>query len=327
MSALHLARANVTKPGEVPGTGSWVHQAKLSARGSMGYFKQVKDSEAIFLAYEIENLAGNRVALRLYESKEKLLRNDWVREVQMDNKLKGAEGDLQDAHNMGTPSIANIVELNGRYSLSVQFHYYIASDIPGEGIIDFPREGGGVVDSAYPWWGATFSEINNNAIRIAKGQGKIGQRALLLPPNAKGTTLLLYEAQMAEAGEDDCGWLSWRLFLQEDGKTGGAVRLDVEMPGNLKTFANPHANVVGDYIYLGFFVPSQPFDPNPENRDLKYQKPDEYDQCAGKQSTDSRGNSITVGCETCADEPMQKAQSPANFGSMLLSVKLSDIFA
>ena len=322
MNALYLARANVTTPGDVPGTDDWVFQTKLSARGSMGYLKEIENSEAIFLAYELERPEGNRVALRLYKSKHHLLRNEWVREVQMNNELKGAghkQGDrLVKAQNMGTPSISSIVELEGRYSLSVQFHYYITSDIPGEGIIDFPQEGGGVVSDNYPWWEAKFSEDANNAIRIANAIGKIGQRALLHPSYAKDDTFLLYEAQMAEAGEDDCGWLSWRLFLHQHGKEGGAVRLNLSMPDHLQTFANPHANVVGDWIYFGFFIPSQPFRPG---------MAESYTQCNGKTSTATADQGkVTVKCETCADEPMQKAEHPANFGSMLLSVKVSDIF-
>jgi len=326
-NGLHLARATVAKPGDVPGTDDWVYHSTLSKRGSMGYFKQVQDSDAIFLAYELENHdGGNRVAIRLYASKDHLLRNEWVREVQMSNELRGS-GDqgLVKAGNMGTPSIANIVELEGRYSLSVQFHYYFFSDIPGEGIIDFPREGSGVISSAWPWWGATFNADSNNALRIANAVGKIGQRSLLHPPNAESTTLLLYEAQMANAGEDDCGWLSWRLFLHQQGMGGGAVRLDLEMPGHLRTFANPHANVVGDWIYLNFFVPSQPFDPNPDNSRTAYQPPNLYSKCDGKETKGLSGD-VVVNCPTCASEPMQNAEAPANFGSMLLSVKVSDIF-
>jgi len=198
------------------------------------------------------------------------------------------------------------------------FHYYLTSDIPGWGTIRFPTEGGGVVSENYPWAAAYFARDANNAVRMAQGVGKIGQRTELIPPGKEDKLLLLYEAQLAEAGELPWGWLSWRLFLYQVGCTGmPAAQLDLELPSHLQTFANPHANVVGDWMYLGFFVPSEPF-----NADLAAA----YASCEQERYRDAYGRWVNVQCPTCRDNPMQGASSPARHGSMLLSVKVSDIF-
>lgn len=318
-NALHLAVANVSRPGQVPGTNDWRHHSVLSARGSMGYYRQVAGSDVIFLAYELENWQGNRIALRQYNNKADLLRGYWVREVQMSRSLIGASDRRENPYNMGTPSIASITETaGGTYEIGMYYHYYITSDIPGWGTIRFPTNGGGVVSEDYSWSEAYFARDVNNAVRISQGVGKIGQRAELIPPGAADKLLLLYEAQLAEAGELGYGWLSWRLFLYQVGCSGApAVKLDLELPSHLQTFANPHANIVGDWLYLGFFIPSEPF-----NADLAAK----YRNCEQERYKDFNGRWVNVNCPTCKDNPMQGAGSPANYGSMLLSVKVSDIF-
>lgn len=318
-NALHLAVANVSSPGQVPGTGDWKHHSVLSRRGSMGYYRQVQDSDVIFLAYELENHHGNRIALRQYNNRADLLRGYWVREVQMARYVVGASDTGESPKNMGTPSIASIKQTaGGVYEIGMYYHYYHTSDIPGWGTVRFPTAGGGVVSENYQWADSYFARDVNNAMRMADGVGKIGQRTEIIPPGNEGALLLLYETQLAEAGELPYGWLSWRLFLYQAGCTGTpAAHLDLEMPSHLQTFANPHANVVGDWMYLGFFIPSEPFNG---------QVAAEYANCEQVRYRNEHGRMVNVTCPTCKDNPMQGAGSPASPGSMLLSVKVSDVF-
>jgi hypothetical protein len=304
-NALWVAQASASA-GSLPGSGAWAVVGKLSVSGSQGFVGLAQDGSA-FLAYEVEAAEGNRVAVRRYPSLAGLASasSDW-REVQLTRDVVGADGTLFTAGNVGTPSLPKI-ELNGdgTYNLQLYFHYYTTSDIPGSGNVTFPGSGEGVVSDNYGWYGA-FAADQNNAMRMAQAVGKIGQRAELA--TSAGARLQLYEAQMASAGESYYGWLSWRLLVYEVGCEGQAAgRVNLTLASQLQTFANPHAKVVGDYLYVGAFVPGEPFD---------------AEEAASYAGCDALGE---CECPSCASNPMAGAGTPAMPGSFLTSVPLSDV--
>ena len=262
---------------------------------------------AAFLAFELESSGGNRVAVRRYESLSDLASaSDAYREVQLTNKVVDADGDVIAAGNVGTPSIPTIWPFDdGTYNMQLYFHYYTSSDIPGSGNLTFPATGQGVVSDEYDWY-AEFATDQNNAMRMAEAVGKIGQRAELKA--ADGTRLQIYEAQMADDGEGYYGWLSWRLFVYEVGCEGlPAAMINMTLDANCQTFANPHASVVGDHLYVGAFIPGEGF-----NADYaaSYAGCDDLDECT---------------CPSCAANPMTGAGAPAESGSFMTSIPLSDV--
>ena len=204
---------------------------------------------------KLEADGGNRVAVRRYETLADLkAASENYREVQLTNQVVGADGEVISAGNVGTPSIPAIWPTeDGAYNMQLYFHYYTSSDIPGSGNLTFPAGDGtnGVVSRWYDWYGE-FAADQNNAMRMAEAVGKIGQRAELETDD--GTRLQIYEAQMADDAEGYYGWLSWRLFVYEVGCEGlPAAMVNLTLDANCQTFANPHASVVGDYLYVGAF--------------------------------------------------------------------------
>ena len=305
-NALWVAQARASE-GSLPGTGEWNVTGKLSTSGSMGYVALASDG-SVFLAYELEDEAGNRVAIRRYPSLADLASasSDW-REVQLTRDIVDPSGDLISAGNVGTPSVPRIeVNGDGSYLIQVYFHYYTSSDIPGSGNLTFPGSGQGIVSDAYDWYGE-FAADQNNAMRMAEAVGKIGQRAEL-QSSSSGARLQLYEAQMADAGESYYGWLSWRFLVYEVGCQGQpATVAQLTLDTNLQTFANPHATVVGDYLYVGAFIPSEPFDASEAE---SYSSCDDSDECD---------------CPSCGANPMSGASDPALPGSFLTSIPMSDL--
>ena len=302
-NALYVAQAEAVN-GSVPGKGDWIVTGKLSASASMGHVVRAPDGEQILLAYELESPSGNRVAIRLYPSLADLASGGyWLREVQLTRDVVGADGGVISAGNVGTPSIRAVTaNEDGSLALALFFHYYTSSDLPGVASVTFPATGDGVVSEWYEW-SAEFAADQNNAMRMAQAVGKIGQRAEL--DLANGGHVQLYEAQMADAGEEYYGWLSWRLFVYELGCEGQpASQLNLTLDSHLQTFANPHASVVGDWLYVGAFVPSEPFD-------------------AAK--AESYASYDSAKCPSCASHPMAGAGAPAQPGSFLVSVRLSGV--
>jgi len=315
-NALYLAQATLDHPGDVPGTGRWSPITKLSPSASMGYLKQVPGSDEVLLAFELETHSGNRIVLRLYEDRAALGANAWLKELQLDNSVTGAGSAWPtNMHNLGTPSIASVVPADcggcacAGCAVGLYFHYYTTTDLPGRGSLSFPPAASGAPEVASFSWQASFAEHENNAMRMAQADGKIGARAQL-DSTSGGGSFLLYEAQMAEAGESYFGWLSWRLLLYQRGCVGQpAAQLGLAFDSNLVTLANPHATVVGDWMYVTAFVPSEPFD---AAKAASYAECEDHAECSQ--------------CSSCADNPMVGAGPPAAAGPMITSIRVSQLF-
>ena len=87
--------------------GEWIRKGKLSERGSQGYVHFLQNTSAILVLYELENHEkGNTVAIRYYESFEKLTDNNFLYEYQLEQKI-----DRIAIRNIGTVSIENITLL------------------------------------------------------------------------------------------------------------------------------------------------------------------------------------------------------------------------
>ena len=89
---------------EQDSSGNWVNQNKLSERGSQGTLFYIPETSYILVAYELENHErGNTLAIRFYENLDKLRRNNYLYEYQLDQFI-----DKKQVRNIGTPSLEKI---------------------------------------------------------------------------------------------------------------------------------------------------------------------------------------------------------------------------
>jgi len=302
------AAHTTTTLGEVPNPqDGWTVTSKLSDSGSMGHLFPMLDG-SIYFAYEIHTNDGNTVGIRLYQNIETLRSGGaWRREVQLQRTIALPQLDntvtteKKAVRNIGTPTITQVVQEDYGTVIHIRFHYYPIGgslDLPGVGSIVFPPSGeDSTVVSNYDIWYGRFENKVNNALRIPEAMGKIGQRAEI------SNEFLLYEAQMANAGEGFMGWLSWRPVLYPLGCENpiGSI-LPLTLPTSLQTMANPHVTHMEDFLLLSFFVPSEPFDST---------KTSQYESFDPEK------------CPTCASNPMDMAELPARSGTFLVIVRTS----
>jgi hypothetical protein len=283
----------------------------------MGYMFQWQGG--IYLAYELESEDGNTVALRYYSNLTLLQKNNYEWEVQLAKSIQLPEApdtvalNKTKVHNIGTPSINSVSDCGT--VIEFKFHYlpeHGSEDLPGQGTIWISsfQDGGSWED--YPNWAGAFSNQVNNAVTVASGGivAKIGQRANIVNPQSGQIEYYIYEAQQyksqGNADWDKERWLSWRAVLYNPGIGGNAEA--VIIPFNimgLQSFANPHSAILGNRLYLGFFIPSEV-----TNSTLTSQ----YDRLPADQ------------CATCAHNPMTVPDSQVQTGSLLFSVPLSLIW-
>lgn len=314
--AIYLAECSNYTPGIVPTGKDWKVLTKLSDMGSMGYFIPHKDG-SIYFAYEAGLINGSTVAIRKYPTMKDFMSNSsWEREVRLERIIHGDQVTCA-----GTPTITSIVDDDGTGDIHIdlRFHYYYngldGMDYPGEGKLVFPREqGNGVVFNSYPWEAKAAKDVEIS-LRKEGAVGKIGGRApfvVNLPPSNKlkqkghppqDQKFILFEAQMASAGESKTGWLSWRPVLY-DIQTKNASVLTFNLPYHLKTFANPQISNVGDdHLLISFFIPSEPFSNTEEVENYCLFDPDK--------------------CPTCARDVMVNATSPASPGTVMMLIPSS----
>jgi len=304
----------VTTPGTVP--IQWQVTSQITSRGSMGYMYPHPDGTQIFFAYEIESESGNTIAIRLYSDINQLKKNNcYFREVQLERKILIPSGSSimneVTVRNIGTPSISKIVVDSSDISIHLRFHYYLEennpTDLQGKGIVKFPSSGDEMVSAEYKNWQGMSDGAIKDGMRKIGIAGKIGRRAEISDPEGENdvTELLLFEAQLADAGETSTGWLSWRPVLY-DTRCGDAMIVPLRLPQNLQTFANPRVSYIDfDYFFISFFVPSEAFDDQDMN---EFQTMDK------------------TKCPLCADNPMEKALAPAQAGTFFVVVPVESFF-
>ncbi|CAB9524893.1 expressed unknown protein [Seminavis robusta] len=311
--AIYVARSNsIDSPGQVP--SKWRVLSKLATRGSMGYLHWHPDGKQLFLAYELEDfLHGNTIAIRLYPSLQALITSSWYNEVQLKQRVKIWPWFFLPVPvvSVGTPTFSKVVVQDKKTTIYLRFYYYLWTDLPGTGIVNFqpPHDNQQQqhVLKGYSW-NAKQDDTVVTALRKLQVMGKIGQRATLQHPSDHSSSFLLFEGKMANADEQYIGWLSCRPILYDASSQQAAI-VPLALPQQLQTFCNPTITYIqgnDDYWALSFFVPGEPF------RD-------------GLPETYANYTPVEK-CPTCAANPMQKAESPAKKGALLVMIKVDSVF-
>jgi len=240
----------------------WHIKSQLSDTGSMGNLYSFNDNEYTF-AYEHESDLGNTISINHYDSYTNLLQNNYFFQYWLNKNLYLPNYCISMIQNIGTPSTEE-VSLNSD-QINLKFHYFSC-----KGIKDMPGYGHLKINS---YQSKAFSSYSNydlnfinseqeydrdvyNKIKIAGGYGKIGQRDFF---QYKDQVFYVYEAQTCSSNyeSDEC-WASWRLFLYSPNEKQ-ALKIKVNGCGENASIANPHTTVIGNYLILSAFVPSQTF--------------------------------------------------------------------
>ena len=250
--------------GPVPGTEphSWLYLATssldnldvwiplnngnpYSTAGSMGYIFKDPNSSVVYLAYELESVSGNQIAVRYYNSMLLLKQNDHEKEWILSKDIDGTT-----AQNVGTP----VIESVDTSAIYITFHYQLNSDDedrPGRGIL--------LLDGslAQTGWYTSKQEQITKSFAEAGVAGKIGGRDYV---EINDRLIYFYEAQLSQDTsnlDSQERWRSWRTFLYAPGfEMNQVMLLNLVIQGS-STFANPRSSIIKDKLIMTFFVPSE----------------------------------------------------------------------
>ena len=242
----------------------WTVKNTMTTNGSMGYLFPYHNG--YLFAYELESDSGNTIAFRYYKSYAELISNRtipnqaYVYEYQLDrNVYLPGNNYASPVKNIGTPSIESVS--SGNNQINFKLHYFPKGedmDIPAYGTVNinpkvYSPDKKGIITN-YGNSAQKFDTEANNAIRIAGGSGKIGQRDWFTYKNHR---YYIYEAQTCKSNykSDKC-WASWRLFLYSEDENR-AEQVTFNNCGSDSAFANPHTQVIQGNLIISAFIPSQ----------------------------------------------------------------------